>query len=205
MMRNNLSKSPPPNNMQSSRNEATIINDDLGSEDAQDTCINDGQVPVETKEAQIGRIRATFGILDCNKDKKLDANDLSKVLRKLRAPKEYLDSVDVMIWEVCDNNSKNYLVVSDLEEIVQRVKEEKKTSFIPDRLVNIIDFVSKDRKLTGYITASQCILLLHNRFGDNLKSVKLRNLFINSRTGEGNSKISFKEFLSQVNIRKSLK
>lgn len=79
-----------------------------------------------------------------------------------------------MIWEVCDNNSKNYLVVSDLEEIVQRVKEEKKTSFIPDRLVNIIDFVSKDRKLTGYITASQCILLLHNRFGDNLKSVKLR-------------------------------
>lgn len=91
-MRNNLSKSPPPNNMQSSRNEATIINDDLGSEDAQDTCINDGQVPVETKEAQIGRIRATFGILDCNKDKKLDANDLSKVLRKLRAPKEYLDS-----------------------------------------------------------------------------------------------------------------
>ncbi|EFC46069.1 predicted protein [Naegleria gruberi] len=131
----------------------------------------DGQVPVENKEARILRIRETFAALDWNKDKKLDACDLLKVLKKIKAPKEYIDDVETILWEVCDNNVHNYLLVSDLEEIVFRVmSEEKKAhSIAPDRLVNIMDFVSKDKNLTGYISASQCILLLHNRFGESLK------------------------------------
>ena len=161
-------------------------------------------LPVENEEAQLIRVRSTFPILDVNRDKMIDANDLRIVLTKIRAPKSYINEAEDIIWEVNDNNTKNYLEKKDVERIVKRVMDDQKTTMRePSRLINIIDFVSQDLSLEGYISARQCILLLHNRFGGSVKSVQLRTLFINNHSA-GSSRISFKDYLSQVNIRQAV-
>src|SRR5690242_17955422 len=48
---------------------------------------NIDDLPVENEEAQLIRVRATFPVLDYNKDKMIDASDLRTVLRKIKAPK----------------------------------------------------------------------------------------------------------------------
>jgi Ca2+-binding EF-hand superfamily protein len=164
-------------------------------------------LPVENEEAQLIRVRATFPVLDVNKDKLIDANDLRAVLRRIKAPKSYITEAEDIIWEVNDNNTKAYLEKRDVESIVKRVMEDQKTNMRePSRLINIIDFVSQDLNLDGYISARQCILLLHNRFGGSVKSVELRTLFMNSGAlySAGSSRISFQNYLSQVKIRQAV-
>jgi len=64
-----------------------------GTEDAQEgSNKKDGEVPMETPEDLFLRCRETFEVLDVNKDKRLDANDLTKALKKIKAPREYLDN-----------------------------------------------------------------------------------------------------------------
>jgi Ca2+-binding EF-hand superfamily protein len=163
------------------------------------------ELPPENEEAQAIRVRETFNILDINKDKKIDAEDLRAVLRRISAPKKMIDEADDIIWEVCDHH-KPFIDKKLLESVVKRVTKDQRSGQMrePSRLVDILDFVSKDMDLTGYISARQCILLLHNRLGGIVSSVELRNLFVNNHTA-GSSKINFAAFLKQISIRQSLK
>lgn len=187
------------------------------------------------------RIRETFAVMDQNGDKLLDGNDLRKVLLKIRAPKSYVNQSDDIIWEVNDNNKKNYLERRDVERVVRRVLDlqlsqtasitpvadasrnrnsvgsggsssKSSTSGMsnssirgkePTRLVNILDFVSSDRELTGYITTRQCIVLLLNRFGSKVKSIDgVRSP--NSATCLNQSKVSFRDYLAQIEIHQNI-
>lgn len=187
------------------------------------------------------RIRETFAVMDQNGDKLLDGNDLRKVLHKIRAPKSYVNQSDDIIWEVNDNNKKNYLERRDVERVVRRVLDlqlsqtasitpvadasrnrnsvgsggsssKSSTSGMsnssirgkePTRLVNILDFVSSDRELTGYITTRQCIVLLLNRFGSKVKSIDgVRSP--NSATCLNQSKVSFRDYLAQIEIHQNI-
>jgi Ca2+-binding EF-hand superfamily protein len=166
---------------------------------------NSCELPPENEEAQALRVRETFNVLDVNKDKRIDADDLKKILKKIGAPKLYTDNAQDIIWEVCDNH-KPYLDKKLLEAVVRRVTLDQRSGQMrePSRLVDVLDFVSKDMDLTGNISARQCILLLHNRFGGVVSSVELRNLFVNNHTA-GSSRINFSAFVKQIAIRQALK
>lgn len=159
----------------------------------------------ENEDAQIERVMETFNVMDVNKDKRIDAEDLSIILKKIGAPKSYIDHAEDIIWEVCDTH-KPWLDKKSLETVVRRVTNDQRSGNMkePSRLVDIVDFVSKDLDLKGRISARQCILLLHNRFGGRVNSVELRNLFVNNHSA-GSSKITFASFVRQVTIRQTLK
>lgn len=193
------------------------------------------------KKDAAGVVSCEWRVLTSEK-KVLDLPSLRRVLTRIRAPRDYLDNAADIIWEVNDSNPDNYVDVNDVVRVFARIVQEQKggNMIVPARLVNIVDFVSKDTGLTGYISArqvccccrsllqlpfnafssligdpcdictmcglvaeEQCILLLHNRFGGDVKSHELRNLLI-SQNSAGSSKVSFQEYLEQVRIRQMM-
>uniref|UniRef100_A0A7S1KPM4 Calmodulin n=1 Tax=Percolomonas cosmopolitus TaxID=63605 RepID=A0A7S1KPM4_9EUKA len=174
--------------------------------------INSGNsnLPTEDEQSIETRVREVFPYLDAGrrkKDKKIDTKDLQYVLKKIKAPRSWIQQTEEILWEIDDNN-QGYLLVDDLVRTVQRIMNASKSNALeePSRVIDIIDFVSKDPKLTGKISARDCILLLHNRFGGSVNETRLRDLFMNSNFQKATTEyISFTEFCKQVKVRRMLK
>lgn len=164
----------------------------------------------EEEQSLILKVREVFPYLDSGrrrKDRKIDVMDLEYVLRKIKAPKEWIQQTNEILWEIDDNN-QGYLSVDDLVGTVLRIRRQSKGKIHenPSRILDIIDFVSKDPKLTGKISARDCIVLLHSRFGGVVNETRLRDLFMNSQFQKAtNEFITFKEFCKQVQVRRMLK
>lgn len=101
-----------------------------------------------------------------NKDKKVCVEDIKKVLAKIKASKNFTMCAEDIFWEQ-NLNGSGYFKEKDLVDLMKRVVLDQKngSNVEPTRLANIVDFVSKDLKLIGFISARQCIMLLHSRMG----------------------------------------
>lgn len=155
-------------------------------------------LPKESDKARFERAGDAFHKIDVDKDGRITVSDLKTVLKKIKAPKYYINNAESILWEVSDNNLHGYVTKKDVQQLVARVAKDV-NGHEPHKLVNIIDFISRDPEMTGYISARDCIMLIHNRFGGDASSVELRNLFVNNQNIH--ARISFKEFINQVKMR----
>lgn len=155
------------------------------------------------------KVREVFPYLDAGRrkrDRKFDTVDLEFVLKKIKAPRDWILHAKDILWEIDDNNL-GYLTVDDLVGTVQRIMKGPSRRWISQssRILDVIDFVSKDPTLTGKISPRDCIVLLHDRFGGSVDETRLRELFMTPEFQKSTSEhITFKEFCKQVKVRRML-
>jgi calmodulin len=150
-------------------------------------------------------LREIFGEMDRDKDGKVWAQDVHQLLRRRALGGRFTRrELEAIVWEV-DADGNGHLSYDDLKAMFARARGDR-SGFEPYRLLNAIEFMMYDRGGTGFISLEECILMLSRRFGQtNLGGIQadLRKFFLDVAGGK-DKRVSFDEFVNQVEVRKML-
>ncbi|KAJ4454703.1 putative outer dynein arm docking complex 3 [Paratrimastix pyriformis] len=156
------------------------------------------------EEEEFQLFASLFRKLDLNRDNYIDSNDMKRALLQL-GKRASPDTIRDIIWEV-DKDGDGKLSFDEIIAIFLRVRANPLSSE-PTRLLNILEFLMHDTEERGTITVEQAILIMSRRFSREITQADLHHFVIDqaSTTDPAKTRISFSEFLRQMDIARMLR
>ena len=145
-------------------------------------------------------MKKAFLVLDENKDGFLGPLDVKRLCKRLGV-RLTLNGIKDMIWEI-DSDGDGFLDYGDLLDAFRRHRADV-TCSEPKQLLDMIEFLMYDLRMTGSITTEEAMLIVSRRFRQNCSEADIRKFFIVSRV-DPKQAISFEEFKEQLNYRRML-